>query len=235
MARITFALLAFCVSISAFAHEPCRECEPVRQRIDVIGPIGNDFRQSYRRTCNRPRYLSGKIAYLIAPSSQEAMAWHKAEHKCAYEKDLGRIEPHYFYPKPWEALRIGPRATLASKRSSLKPVKQNEAIELVPSAPNDAMELSDDNSDATRPDLATGDEKGNGSADEADVSDDSMKLPAPKTTAVEPAIKPETLPLGAPSTDTIQDLDAPLAPKPLLRMKKAIQDSTGGPVGSGLK
>ncbi len=49
------------------------------------------------------------MAYLIAPSSQEAMAWHDATHRNLYKNHRPRIEVHYFYPKPWEALRIGAR------------------------------------------------------------------------------------------------------------------------------
>ena len=46
---------------------------------------------SYRRRYNRPKYLGGKIAYHIAPSSQEAMAWHEAEHLGAYKNHRPRI------------------------------------------------------------------------------------------------------------------------------------------------
>ncbi len=39
------------------------------------------------------------------------MAWHRAEHRGYYDCDYPRVETHYFYPKPWEAMRIGPRAS----------------------------------------------------------------------------------------------------------------------------
>ncbi|TWU55437.1 hypothetical protein [Rubripirellula reticaptiva] len=102
------ALMA-CLSVSAQAHHPDRENLPVRPRIDVIGPIGNRLPASYRRTYNRPTNIGGWIAYKIAPSSQEAMAWHAATHQNAYKCDRPRLESHYFYPKPYEALRTGPR------------------------------------------------------------------------------------------------------------------------------
>ncbi len=105
----------------AVAHQPDRETQPPHQRIDVIGPLGNRFPPSYRRVYNRPTYLGGKIAYLIAPSSQEAMAWHKAEHIGAYKNHLPRIENTYFYPKPWEAMRIGQRVSV------LGPPKKGES------------------------------------------------------------------------------------------------------------
>lgn len=91
------------------------------RRIDVIGPIGNRLPPSYRRQYNRPTYVGGKIAAKIAPSSQEAMAFHRAEEFGLYD-DNGikgalscqhqppqRVVQLYFYPKPWEALTVGPR------------------------------------------------------------------------------------------------------------------------------
>ncbi|MCC9655555.1 hypothetical protein [Rhodopirellula halodulae] len=91
------------------------------QRIDVIGPIGNRLPESYRRQYNRPTYLGGKTAAIIAPSSQEAMAWRRAEALGLYDNNgvkglmhgkhcpPQRVEQHYFYPKPWEVLTVGPR------------------------------------------------------------------------------------------------------------------------------
>ncbi|WP_246112388.1 hypothetical protein [Allorhodopirellula solitaria] len=91
------------------------------RRIDVIGPIGNRLPPSYRRQYNRPSYIGGKIAAKIAPSSQEAMAFHRSNELGLYD-DNGikgafagkhcppeRVEQHYFYPKPWEVLLVGPR------------------------------------------------------------------------------------------------------------------------------
>lgn len=64
----------------------------------------------YRLRYNRPRYLGGKIAYHIAPSSQEAMAWAENMDRGFYD---GIHHPplvkRYCYPKPWEALNTGPR------------------------------------------------------------------------------------------------------------------------------
>jgi len=107
----------------ASAHHPDKENWPVHQRIDVIGPVGNRLPPSHRRVYNRPTYVGGKIAYWIAPTSQEAMAWHRAEHSGAYKppKKCMRLEQHYFYPKPWEVLQVGPR------RSVLEPPQQDES------------------------------------------------------------------------------------------------------------
>lgn len=95
----------------ARAHHPDKANQPVHQRIDVIGPIGNRLEPGHRRKYNRPGYWAGKIAYKIAPSSQEAMVWHRAVHAGAYEapKNRYRLEQHFFYPKPYEALTVGPR------------------------------------------------------------------------------------------------------------------------------
>jgi len=117
------SLMMLCVvglAVPAIAHHPDRECTPVSQRVDVIPPLGNHLPESYRRRYNRPTYVGGKIAYYIAPSSQEAMAWHKAEHRGDYDCDRGRVVPHYFYQKPYEALRIG-------GRKSVKPENQRPA------------------------------------------------------------------------------------------------------------
>ncbi len=114
-------------AVSASAHHPDRENKPVHPRIDLIGPLGNRLPMSYRRKYNRPTYLGGKIAYWIAPSSQEAMAWHEATHLRAYADHRPRIEKHYFYPKPWEALQIGPRVATGQAASS--PSLQDELYE----------------------------------------------------------------------------------------------------------
>lgn len=109
MRAITLSLVLLGVACPAAAHHPNREDQPVHPRIDLIPPLGNNLPPSYRRRYNRPTNIGGKIAYWIAPSSQEAMAWHEAQHMNAYRCRRGRIERHYFYPKPWEALQVGPR------------------------------------------------------------------------------------------------------------------------------
>jgi hypothetical protein len=102
-------LLAVACFSSLHAHHPDRESKPVHRRIDLIGPIGNRLPMSYRRRYNRPTNWGGKIAYYIAPTSQEAMRWHKATHQGQYKRHAPRMMANYFYPKPWEAIRIGAR------------------------------------------------------------------------------------------------------------------------------
>ena len=96
---------------TAAAHDPDRKNQPVTPIIDVIGPLGNNLKPGHRRGYNRPSYIEGKIAYHLAPSSQEAMSWHRAVHSGAYKdpKKCLRLEQHFFYPKPWQVLTVGPR------------------------------------------------------------------------------------------------------------------------------
>jgi hypothetical protein len=132
MRYLIVSILAVCATVTIQAHFPDRENKPVHRRIDVIGPLGNHLPMSYRRRYNRPTYLGGKIAYHIAPSSQEAMAWHDAAHRHYYKDHRPRIVKHFFYPKPWEGLRIGPRRSTApddeSSAESDTWVESDEAV-----------------------------------------------------------------------------------------------------------
>ncbi|HBJ38966.1 MAG TPA: hypothetical protein DDZ51_30310 [Planctomycetaceae bacterium] len=94
---------------TALAQFPNWKAQPVRPRIDVIPPLGNHLPLSYRARLNRPSYLGGRIAYTIEPTSQEAMAWQKAQERGYYANHAPRMETHYLYPKPWEVLGIAPR------------------------------------------------------------------------------------------------------------------------------
>lgn len=109
MRWFALSLIALATGSVGLAQFPDRRNHPVTPIIDVIGPLGNRLPPSYRRTYNRPSYLGGKIAYWIAPSSQEAMAWQNAYLAGAYRNHAPRLERHYFYPKPWEALQTGAR------------------------------------------------------------------------------------------------------------------------------
>lgn len=102
------------LSTSAAAHHPLWPAPPIWYRFEPIPPLGNHLPWSHRQRLNRPTYLGGKIAFLIEPSSQEAMSWHENVHRGAYRRHAGRIEPMYFYPKPWEVLTAGPRTPRAT-------------------------------------------------------------------------------------------------------------------------
>lgn len=114
----TLGLLA----ATASAHHPDPPRYPSGYRFDPIPPLGNRLPPSYRRVYNRPTYIGGKIAYIIAPSSQEAMSWHENAHRGAYRNHAGRIEPMYLYPKPWEVIRMGPRESVRPEDDGLSPV-----------------------------------------------------------------------------------------------------------------
>ena len=132
---ISTALLV-CVSSTTLAHHPDKENQRVHPRIEVIPPLGNALPMSHRRKYNRPSHWMGKIAYHIAPSSQEAMAWHNATHRGYYENKSPRIVTHYFYPKPWEGLRIGPRRPTTQdgdQKTNLNGQAIDDAAEMIPS------------------------------------------------------------------------------------------------------
>ena len=94
---------------------------PVPPRIDVIGPLGNRLPPAPIRANNRPTELGGAITNAIAPSSREALSWQRSNALGLYENDgidarlrhqycpPGRVEQHYFYPKPWEVLPTAAR------------------------------------------------------------------------------------------------------------------------------
>ena len=112
MRWFTIATLISCLSTTLFAHHPDKENYRVHPRYDLIGPLGTWLPPSYRRQFNRPRNVSGKISYYIAPSSLEAMSWHAATHRNAYKDHKPRTVMHYFYPKPWQAMQTGPRPNI---------------------------------------------------------------------------------------------------------------------------
>ena len=149
---IMVVCLCFTTHSSTLAHHPDRKCDPVTPRIDLIPPLGNNLKPGHRRKYNRPSYWEGKIAYKIAPSSQEAMAWHRAVHAGAYEdpKKCLRLEQHYFYPKPWQTLRVGPRPSTMMAATELEPIDRSteeakESIEdEVPVDPSDQPAEQDD-------------------------------------------------------------------------------------------
>ena len=116
MRWFTVATLIACLSSTLFAHHPDKENYPVHPRIDLIGPLGNLLPPSYRRRYNRPSNIAGKISYYIAPSSLEAMSWHASKHRNAYKDHKPRTVMHYFYPKPWEAIKIGARVDTVSMK-----------------------------------------------------------------------------------------------------------------------
>ena len=158
MRILIVCLLAVSCLTPSSAHHPNCEWLPLHLPIDLIGPLGNKLPMSYRRRYNRPTKLGGKVAYYVAPSSQEAMRWHKATHLGYYKNHAPRMVAHYFYPKPWESLRVGPRP-------------RREADQDADSEPSDQIEILPDA--LGEPDLSGPEDEG--------------ELVAPATEALEPA------------------------------------------------
>ena len=110
--RLGFALAILPIT-GVEAHFPHRESRTVHTHSDLIPSVGANL-PSYRERYNRPRYIGGKIAYYIEPTSQEAMSWHRSVHRGYYGNHAPRMEDRYFYPKPWEALSVGPRTPITA-------------------------------------------------------------------------------------------------------------------------
>lgn len=83
--------------------------DPAEQRPDILPHHLWKAWPEYRARFNRPRYVGGHIAAIIEPTSQEAMAWHVNKDNGNYAKHRGKWVPHYYYPKPWEAMNTKAR------------------------------------------------------------------------------------------------------------------------------
>ena len=114
LTMLAIGLLGLAVDTrTATAQFPNWKAVPVRPNIDVIPPLGNRLPRSYAAKYNRPSYLTGRLAYTFAPSSQEAMAWQQAHQRGYYANHAPRMETQFYYPKPWEVLREGRRPQTA--------------------------------------------------------------------------------------------------------------------------
>ncbi|MFG0290474.1 MAG: hypothetical protein ACF8CQ_20010 [Rhodopirellula sp. JB044] len=151
------------------------------RRVDVIGPLGNRLPESYRRKYNRPTYIGGKIASKIEPSSQEAIAFQRAEELGLYDNNgvkgalhgkhcpPQRVEQHYFYPKPWEVLAVGPRKKPVRNDRMETDFSSDAGAELLP-----VPHLEEPNGDGDF--SSKGDYFGDA---ERNASEDSYELPQP--------------------------------------------------------
>lgn len=112
-------LLGFsCYGLQASAGEPHQwlagtYLDPAIQRADFFPHTISRSIPEYRQVYNRPRNLTGWIAYKIEPSSQEAMAWQTNHCNGNYQNNASAYVPVYCYPKPWES--INTRGRMNSK------------------------------------------------------------------------------------------------------------------------
>ena len=90
-------------------------------RPDILAHPIYDAHVPYRRTYNRPRYVTGWIASKIAPTSQEALVWSENLRAGRYEeRNMPPMYKRYFAPKPWEVLVTGARP--ANPSAAVSPV-----------------------------------------------------------------------------------------------------------------
>lgn len=147
---IVFPVAAIFSMAPALAHHPDHENMPVHQRVEPIPSWLNNI-PSHRERYNRPRYVGGKIAYWIAPSSQEAMSWHRSVHRGYYANHAPRMEDRYFYRKPWQALTVGPRVPLDSVAANNLEAIQNSAPSPAPSPTMGSGVTPNDEADGSIP------------------------------------------------------------------------------------
>lgn len=105
--------------------------DPAIQRADFFPHTISRSIPEYRQVYNRPRNLTGWIAYKIEPSSQEAMAWQTNHCNGNYQNHAGAYVPVYCYPKPWESLNT--RGRTNSKSSNTEKISAEQlGVEIPP-------------------------------------------------------------------------------------------------------
>lgn len=107
-------LLMACGSSSAFAQTKegllaGSYLDPAIQRPNILPYHILRSIPEHRQVYNRPRYIGGKIAHIIEPTSQEAMSWETNYNNGNYRNHAGRYVPLYLYPKPWEVINTRSR------------------------------------------------------------------------------------------------------------------------------
>lgn len=96
----------------------------------------------YRREYNRPRNLTGWLAYKIAPSSQEAMVWEENYRAGRYDKKhTPPVYKRYYAPKPWEVLQIGARPDVRKQDATATPQASPSGYSQSPSVVTEARML----------------------------------------------------------------------------------------------
>jgi hypothetical protein len=135
----TFKKLVICIGLAMqsqlglAAERPTlvKTCDP---RPDILPRPIYENSTEYRAQYNRPRYLTGWMAFEISRTSQEAMVWE--ENYCAGNYDRKHMPPvckSYMYPKPWEMLNTGarhnPQLTPDFRQNSMTYAQEVEQVE----------------------------------------------------------------------------------------------------------
>ncbi len=150
--KLTSFLLAAMVATSGWSVTRAAErptlkntCDP---RPDILPHPFYHQRTEYRRQYNRPRYVTGWLAYKIEPTSQEAMVWYENYRAGVYDqKHAPARYKRYFGPKPWEALQIGARPDFQQVSKQAVPMPQSPITNQAPEEPQNLVE--DDNADTS--------------------------------------------------------------------------------------
>jgi len=148
MLHAAMALALACSASLGLAGEPHQwlagtYLDPAIQRPDFFPHTISRSIPEYRQVYNRPRNLTGWIAYKIEPSSQEAMAWQTNHCNGNYQNHAGAYVPMYCYPKPWESLNTRGRpgsqhsGSAASAKASMPASSAQMQSEMVSPAPVD--------------------------------------------------------------------------------------------------
>lgn len=149
------------VARSGAAERPTMNhtCDP---RPDILAHPLYNAHTEYRRAYNRPRNLSGWVAYTISRTSQEAMVWEENRLAGSYDgKDCPPRYKRYFGPKPWEILQTGARPDYVSSDASNRqpdPIPSQsraseKSIDEAPETTSNAAELDSDASSRVPPPL----------------------------------------------------------------------------------
>ncbi len=157
-ARYVLALVAcgMFAATPAVAHPPYGH-EDQHQHVgsydpDVVGAIQNHLPLSYRERYNRPRFVGGMFAYLVSPTSQEAMSWHEHVHRGTYlDHHAPPVCKKYYYPKPWEVLPIGPRNCGAAASGTVTPAVDLNGTDIIPQDPNALRDVAPDANTLPKP------------------------------------------------------------------------------------
>lgn len=129
---VRFVLASALLGVSAPTATADWPFNPANPRPDIFPRTIVNSLDSYRFRYHRPRYITGKIAAFIEPTSQEAMSWNDNARAGTYGTHRPTCIPFYSRPKPWELLNVGPRRG--------QPLYGSPAEDLGPAAAEDTVQ-----------------------------------------------------------------------------------------------